>query len=103
MSTRKYWPIMHLASSGRRFGMVTGLTLVTALASGCATHTSRGFLENTYHLTPVARCRAGAIEFCELDPGRTPGINQQTFSCSCIDADAFRWVPNYRMNRHRPR
>ncbi len=86
MNTRKFWITEPLASNFRQFGTALGCTLFIALASGCATHSSPGFLEYN-QLTPFVQCRAGTIKFCALEPGRGGRINKQVSACECLDPD----------------
>ena len=86
MNARKLGITEHLAASNRHIGTALGCTIVIILASGCAAHSTPGFLEFN-EIEPVVQCRAGTNMLCTIKPGRAGWFNKQFSACECIDAD----------------
>jgi hypothetical protein len=103
MSTREKRLKGQLALPTHPGGAATGCAIFIALASGCAAHSSPGFLEYKHHQPSVIRCRAGTIEFCTLEAVSKPAADKQELSCGCIDARVFRRPPGTLRGQRRPR
>ena len=75
-------------------------TLISLLfITGCATQQqSQGLLKlpKFHHAlqTPVTgNCRAGSIEFCEVQPAGNSASRGQVKSCTCVFPEVFRQSP----------
>ena len=71
----------------RQIGRVTGLTIFIALASGCATPSSPGFLSES-QLTEIEGCRPGTVEFCPMESGRLRSTSP-TAACGCVNRNSL--------------